>query len=181
MFCCPQIFSWDNSDALEIIVRTKLTRMLFCLCSHAEEITLNPLYVCDAACTVSMAVCVYICLYFVYIYMCVCVCACMFQHIFSIANLYRSFTCMRVCSTVSFAHGKTSIHNNNSEVLKYLGFTQQYWWGFSSCGMCDALSLGICCVWKECVAFTFTTHTKRCLLLLLDPERCRHHAPSKCQ
>ena len=84
-----------------------------------------------------------VCLYmFIFcLYVCVQACLC----IFSIANLYWSFTCMRVCSTVWFSYNKISVNNNNSEVVKDLRFIQQCWWGFTSCGMwCRVAGYSLC-------------------------------------
>ena len=111
--------------------------------------------------------CVYICLYFVcvYIYIYVCVCARARAYaclcIFSIANLYWSFKCMRVCSTVWFAHSKTSVHINNSEVLKDLRFTQHCWWGCSSCGIWRFVAGYLLCLKGMCYRHLHHPHKEK--------------------
>jgi hypothetical protein len=80
-FCRPQISKWDISDASEIIVRTKLTRMSFCLCStcqgnNNESLTDVMQHV------LPVWQCVFISAYIMFIYVRACL------YIFSIANLY---------------------------------------------------------------------------------------------
>ena len=105
---------WDNSDASEIIV--SWYECCFYLCSTCEGNNTESLTnVMQHVLPVWQCVFIYTCILFIYVCVCVHACFC----IFSVTNLYWSFACVRVGSTVCFAYSKAGDTHSSRHVRRH--------------------------------------------------------------